>query len=225
MSTCCLKYGESQEGPPQEVSDLLVVFLILITYFINSNIMGMRSREISSIRELDDLVTAVRAAADRTVRAVRDILASESDSLQVLRLMKFSEIGHHPIEDRTLNLIEQVNQTFTYLVTLEAARWLLTKHPEADGLRISLGTAAGFDLESRVPGLLAAEAFAATHPGSNDKLRKDLHRLATKANGVKYRYVFFSSPKFPSGRHMQLEADSGVEVWSLLADSLLKGAA
>lgn len=185
----------------------------------------MAPREISSVQELDQLVTAVRAAADRTVRAVRDILASEGDSLQVLRLMKFSEIGHHPIEERPLNLIEQVNQTFTYLVTLEAARWLLTRHPEADGLRISLGTAAGFDLESRVPGFLAAEAFAATHPGSNDKLRKDLDRLATKASNFRHRYVFFSSPKFPSGRHTQLEIDNGIEVWSLSADSLLKGVA
>ena len=184
----------------------------------------MTTLAISTAQELDQLTQAVRAAADRTVRAVRDILSSESDSLQVLRLMKFSEIGHHPVDDRPLNLIEQVNQTFTYLVSLEAARWLLIQHPGLDGLTINLGTSAGFDLESRPPGIIAAEAFAATHPGSNDKLRKDIKRLADKASGARHRYVFFSAPKFASGRQAQLESVNGIEVWSFSADSLLKGA-
>jgi hypothetical protein len=181
----------------------------------------MPSLEIRSSQELDQLVRSVRSAADRTVRTIRDILDSESDSLQVLRLMKFSEIGHHPVDDRRLNIIEQVNQTFTYLVTLEAARWLLEHHPGL-ALKINLGTNPGFDLESIEPGFVAAEAFAATHPRSNDKLRKDVTRLAEKAPDVKYRYVFLSCPGITCGRQTELETVPGVEIWSVPADNFLK---
>ena len=179
---------------------------------------------VTTAEELDQLMETVRAAAERTVRAVRDILSTEEDSLQVLRMMKFSEIGHHPLDDRPLNLIEQVNQTFTYLVTFEAARWLLVQHPGLEGLRINLGTSAGYDLESCPPGTVAAEAFAATRPGSNDKLRKEIARRASKAGDVAHRYVFFSAPKFVSGRQAQLESVAGVQVWSFSAERLLKGA-
>ena len=81
----------------------------------------MASIKISTEQDLDHLVRSVRSADDRTVRALSDILANEGDSLQVLSVMKFKEIGHHPTDDRHLNIIEQVNQTFTYLVTLERA--------------------------------------------------------------------------------------------------------
>jgi hypothetical protein len=182
----------------------------------------MTTLEVDTPPQLDRHIRSVRDAAERTVRALRAILTSERDGLQVLRLMKFAEIGHHPIDDRALNVIEQVNQTFTYLVTLEAARWLLEQHPELGGLRINLGASAGFDLESRDPGFLAAEAFAATHPGSNDKLRKDVRRLQEKADGTKHRYVFFSCPKFQFGRQTQWERVAGIEVWSLPVDTLLK---
>lgn len=119
-----------------------------------------------SIRELDQAVQSVRAAVERTVRALRGLLANESDSLQLLRLMKFTELGYHPGEDRSLNLIKQVNQTFTYLVSLEATRWVLLQHPQLllQGLNINLGTQPGFDLESVESGLMAAEVIAATHP-------------------------------------------------------------
>jgi len=182
---------------------------------------------ITSILELDQAVQSVRSAAERTVRALRDLLANESDSLQVLRLMKFTELGHHPGEDRSLNLIEQVNQTFTYLVSLEAARWVLVQHPQLlpQGLNINLGTQAGFDLESVQVGLLAAEVFAATHPRSNDKLRKDVARLQEKAPEVTHRYVFFSCPGYAHGRHTKLETVPGIELWNFPVDHLLKTAA
>jgi hypothetical protein len=181
---------------------------------------------LTSLRDIDLAVSAVRTASERTVRALRSLLANEADSLQVLRLMKFTELGFHPGEDRSLNLIEQVNQTFTYLVSLEAARWVLEQHPQllAQGLRVNLGTQAGFDLESVEVGLLAGEVFAATHPRSNDKLRKDVARLAEHAPAVLHRYVFFSCPGYAPGRHPQLETVPGIELWSFPVEHLLKAA-
>lgn len=177
---------------------------------------------ILSAQDLDQVLRSLRFAADRTVLALGDILANERDSLQVLAKMKFQEIGHHPADDRPLNIVEQVNQTFTYLVTLEAARWLLLQHPGCGGLNINLGTNAGLDLESIEPGFIAAEAFAATHPRSNDKLRKDVARLVEKAPDAEHRYVFFSCPEYPSGRQVKLETVPGIEVWSLPSEGLLK---
>lgn len=181
---------------------------------------------ITSVHEVDKLIHAVRAASDRTVHSLRDLISNESDSLQVLRFMKFSEIGHHPTDGRKLSIIEQVNQTFTYLVSLEAAKWVLQTHPEflPAGINVNLGTAAGFDLESVDAGVMAAEVFAATNPRSNDKLRKDVSRLAEKAADYKHRYVFFSCPGFGVGRQTALETVAGIQVWSFPVEHLLKAA-
>ena len=64
--------------------------------------------------------------------------------------MKFTEMAWHPIDDRPLNLIEQLNQTWTYLVTLKALPFLFERHPAAGGFRLNLGTASGTDIESVV---------------------------------------------------------------------------
>jgi hypothetical protein len=76
-------------------------------------------------------------------------------------------------------------------------------HPEANGFRLALATCAGRDIESVEPNLVAAEVFSATHPGSNQKLKKDIKCLA--AVPAQHRYVFFAAPKHSSGRQTALE--------------------
>jgi len=71
----------------------------------------MPSIEWTLSSELDALVTLIRVSAQRTTRRLKDVLATETDGLQFLRLMKFSGVGQHPTEDRDLNIIEQINQT------------------------------------------------------------------------------------------------------------------
>jgi hypothetical protein len=184
----------------------------------------MSALHITSLQQLDQTVQSVHAVGERTVRALRDLLASESDSFQVLRLLKFSDSNRLPSGERSLNLIEQVNQTLTSLARLQAARWVLEQHPALllHGLRLQLGPHVGFDLYSVEPGLLAAEVFAASHPARHDRLRQDLARLANSPD-VLHRYVFFSCPGFARGRQMALETGSGIEVWSLPADQGFKG--
>ena len=48
--------------------------------------------------------------------------------------MKFETAGFHPIQGHALNVVEQINQTWTYLVALAAARHLLEMHPEAKAM-------------------------------------------------------------------------------------------
>ena len=111
---------------------------------------------------------------------------------------------------KPLNVVEQLNQTFTILVSLRAAERLIELHPDAGGFRLALATSSGRDIESVVPDLVAAEVFSATRPSSNQKLKKDIARLT--ADPARYRYVFFAAPGFVSGRQEALETSPDVEV-------------
>lgn len=147
---------------------------------------------IQSAAEIAPLEERVVLAAEHAAISLRDHLQS-GQALDVLRAIRFSSMGRHPGSEEALNLIEQVNQTFTYLVSFRAMRHLLAAHPAAGPWKLNLGTAAGFDIESRGLDVLA-EVFAAVHPTNNRKLAKDVARLAkTRAS---HRYVFFHSPGF-----------------------------
>jgi len=162
----------------------------------------LRTRE-----DIAPIEAAVRDAANRSCErlAVQAPQLAKDEGLELLRRLKFTRFGHDPVTGAPINLIEQVNQTFTVLVALRAAAWLFGVHPDCGGIHARFATAAGFDLESCEPKLFAAEVFAATHPRSNGKLKKDIERLASKADVFGRRYVFFNSPGFQSGRRPELE--------------------
>ena len=135
--------------------------------------------------------------------------------------MKFGKTGKHPIEDRSINFIEQLNQTFTYLTALEAAKLIFEWHPDCGRLTLSPGAYAPkkpngevrLDIESAKDGYIGGETFSAATPQSNRKIHNDLDKLAGRSE--EYRYIFFSSPKFPkTERRIQLERD-GIHVWSV----------
>ena len=171
-------------------------------------------RILSSIKEIKALEASVRQAAEVTWSSLAKLLVEDIDALSILRRIRFEKIGRHPTQDRDLNLTEQLNQTFTILVTLRAARWLANRHGIGDGIRVSLGTERGFDLQSVKPNRFVGEAFAATHPESNKKLAKELDRLE-RAVQFRHRYVFLQCPGVMAGRRKVLERPgSRVEVWS-----------
>lgn len=137
------------------------------------------------------------------------------DGLELLRALKFDELGFHPVEDRAINAIEQINQAWTYLVALAAAQLLLRWHPEAGALRLAPGAhaAQALDIMGSAEGVLGAETFAVVDPRNNDKLAKDLRKLAARSEA--HRYVFFASPRFAgTARRPQLER-GGIQVWSV----------
>lgn len=167
---------------------------------------------LTSVADVDEHIGRIGAAADH----VRQWLVSQDlCGLDFLRAIKFETIGRHPTDGHPLNCIEQVNQTFTFLVALEATRLLLGRHPEAEGFDLAPGAhmAQELDVMSVVPGLVGAETFAAVDPRNNRKLAKDLAKLSLCEQ--QHRYVFFSSPLYPElQRRPQLET-AGVEVWSV----------
>ncbi len=119
-------------------------------------------------------------------------LLSVNNGFGSLKEIKFTKCGQDPLFDSSLNFIEQVNQTFTYLVCLRAVEQLLILHP-ATSFVVNFGTQSGFDICS-MDGDIICECFAATSPKSNQKLEKDAHRVDSK--DAKYKYViFYSSDK------------------------------
>lgn len=166
-------------------------------------------------RDADDLMDLIRASA---LRAQDWLSAQKGEPLDILKRMKFDPIGFHPIEGRALNLVEQINQTWTYAVAIAAARQLLRLHPDVGGFDLAPGAHASLELDimSVEAGLVGAETFAAVNPSNNLKLTKDLRKMAARSE--RYRYVFFMSPKFPgNARRPQFER-GGVEVWSVDTD-------
>jgi hypothetical protein len=167
---------------------------------------------VRTIADVEHHMAKLRASALR----VRDWVAMQSgDPLDLLRNMKFDPVGFHPIEDRPLNFVEQINQTWTFAVALAAARQLLDLHPDVGGFRLAPGAHAAIplDIMSEVKGQVGAETFAAVSPYNNGKLATDLEKLAERPEI--HRYVFFMSPLCPNAERLPQFERNGVQVWSV----------
>lgn len=172
----------------------------------------MSEFEIRSAAEANQRLSCLRQSAHE---AVQWIVQQELEPLEIFRQLKFDQVGRHPIEDRPLNFIEQLNQTWTYAVAIIAAKQLLLMHPDAGGFYLAPGAHAAreLDIMSITPGLVGAETFAAVAPRNNRKLAGDLAKLASRAET--YRYVFFASPQFPGNRRVHSLEQHDVQVWSI----------
>ena len=167
---------------------------------------------IRSVDDADRLMVQIRGSAARVYVWVA---SQTGDPLETLRRMKFEPVGFHPVEDRPLNLVEQINQTWTYAVAVAATRQLLLLHPDAGGFHLAPGAHAAreLDIMSEATGLVGAETFAAVDPRNNDKLKGDLKKLAARTET--HRYVFFLSPRFPGNERRPKLEQGGVQVWSV----------
>jgi hypothetical protein len=189
----------------------------MITSFIMREIRGrggwswsIPDPVIRSIAEAETFHVQLLDSATRTAAWLRRFTG---EPLALLKALRFELVGHDPLTGAPLNLVEQLNQTFTLLVTLRAIERLIELHPDADGFRLAIGTRSGRDIESVKPELVAAEVFSATHPRSNQKLKKDIARLSL--DPAQHRYVFFAAPGYAVGRQAQLETTPGVQVYAV----------
>jgi hypothetical protein len=171
--------------------------------------MAHRRPIIRSIDEAEAMHAQLLNGAAATATWLRSFSGEPMALLKALRFELYL-VGHDPLTGKPLNIIEQLNQTFTILVTLRANERLLKLHPEADGFRLALGTSSGRDIESVASDCVAAEVFSATRPTSNQKLKKDIARLST--DPARHRFVFFASPGFPAGRCHKLELKTAPEI-------------
>lgn len=171
----------------------------------------LKSFTVNDINELEQLKQKLYESMDKTLLQISSNI-TPTPSKTLFSKMKFGGIGFDPLDsNRPLNIIEQINQSFTYLSSFYALEVLFTEYPELAPFRLNLGTAPGSDIESECGGL-AAEVFAAVAPTSNQKLKKDINKVL--ATDAKLRFVFFMCPNFELGRQLQLEKED-VIVWAL----------
>jgi hypothetical protein len=173
----------------------------------------MKNRSISSQQEAEELESAVVRSASRALQQIAD-LHGASDVLHTLWTMKFRPVGCDPLDsDSPLNIVEQINQTFTYIASARATKLLLGIHPELAPFTLNLGNVAGSDIESSRGGGLACEVFAAVNTSNNRKLAKDIEKVGTTT--AAHKYVFFMCPGIGEGRQLKLERTPGIQVWSV----------
>ena len=125
----------------------------------------LKSFVVNNIKELEQLEQKLYESMDKTL--YQNQISSEIDantSQALFAKMKFGGIGFDPLDPkRALNIIEQINQSFTYLASFYALEVLFTEYSELAPFRLNLGTAPGSDIESEC-GELAAEVFASVTP-------------------------------------------------------------
>lgn len=152
----------------------------------------MKRQSISTLSDVDRIEALITSSAEVAAGRLRTILLNGA-GLDALARLKFTPVGCDPLEpDRELNVVEQINQTFIYLAGLTAVRWLMARHPTNAPYTLNLGSTSESDIAS-FDGVVAGEVFAATHPDSNDKLRKDLDKVGLSS--AEHKYVFYLSLK------------------------------
>ncbi|WP_137917108.1 hypothetical protein [Hydrogenophaga sp. 2FB] len=175
--------------------------------------------DIATVEQADEIERMVAESAHQALRALRRCEHAE-ESLSLLWKLKSGLGGLDPIDPkRPLNFIEQLNQSFTYLASARAAKWLLQHHPELGPFSVNLGTMKGRDIYSKAdPTKLHGEVFAAANVTNNQKLKRDIAYL--KKNGSELQYAFFMAPQHVEGRQPALEArfsSEGVRIVALRA--------
>ena len=186
--------------------------------------MGGKSMPTRQVDRPDD-IRQLRVEIRQHAQSAREQLNQlDCDGMEAFFGLKFEDKGRHPLEDRPLDFIEQLNQTFTYLVSLAAAEKLMEWFPDCGGLRLHLGATPGWDIESRRPGLIEAETFAAKAPTKNGKLGKDVERLADSSADHRYVFFFAKSEEGETGRRLDLEEKyrtGTIRIWVLTREELM----
>ncbi|MGV7219224.1 hypothetical protein [Bradyrhizobium sp. UFLA05-112] len=76
-----------------------------------------KRRTIRSFAEAEDMHTKIAESAANTAKW---LVEQKDEPMSLLRAMRFDPVGHDPLTGEPLNIVEQLNQTFTILVTLRA---------------------------------------------------------------------------------------------------------
>jgi len=173
----------------------------------------MGKRLLITRSDVEGFRESLLASAKQTQIRIAKLAGSE-ETMEFLFQLKFQAVGCDPLDQsRQLNLIEQLNQTFTYLASFAGADFLFARHPKVQRLSLNLGTSSGFDIQTPESCGIAAEVFAAVTPQNNRKLANDIEKVSVA--DAKYRYVLFMSPEHEAGPYRDTPKVIGVTVWSL----------
>jgi hypothetical protein len=151
------------------------------------------------IHSLDELRTykeTITSNLNKGIKQLQELLAN-GNPLHIFQMFKFEKFVAEPLSGKQENLIEVINQSMTYIVSLMAVEYLLKTFPDKAFI-INWGNASGYDIISE-DGCVICECFAATSYRSNGKLSSDLKRL-NKAS-ADYRYEFFYDKEYTESQN------------------------
>ena len=92
---------------------------------------------ISSAEELSRYKTTILSNLKKSVQDIKAMIDSE-DAQEIFKHFKFDKIATEPLSGKPENLVEVINQSQTYFVTLAATEYLLSHHPEKSLLNVLL---------------------------------------------------------------------------------------
>jgi hypothetical protein len=147
----------------------------------------MNQWKFSNIEQIKELKKKIINDTNTSV----DAMMSKEKGINLLMKMKFEQSGYDSLLNKRTNFIEQVNQTFTYLVCLAATEKLLLLYPEKSFI-VNFGVMAGHDVLSE-DGSIICECFAATAPDSNGKLEKDVRKVFENKTAIKRFVIYYTS--------------------------------
>lgn len=157
---------------------------------------GNGAIEVSTMEDVQRLEQRLRDSAATARDAIADALEN-TDALGLLQTLKFEDIGAVPLEPGTPhNVLQQVHQTFYYLVMLRGAEYLLHRHPDAAPFRLVPQGAGAPDIVS-ADGRVVAETLALQTAVDNNKLRSDISRLREHPAGHRYVFVYTADGTLP----------------------------
>lgn len=174
----------------------------------------------------------IRAAAQVTRQALAEQLVW--NPMEAMFTLKFREFGRHHLEARPLNIIEQLNQSFTVMASLAAAEHLLDHYGDFGGLELNPGARSGRDIQSHNPQDLAieAEVFTCGRSDFRRKIMNDTRRF--EGANADHCFVFFYCPitnnggESRQGRQHDLELEyalgnrgPAIEIWALDRQDIL----
>lgn len=81
---------------------------------------------ISSAEELSRYKTTILSNLRKSVQDIKAMIDSE-DAQEIFKHFKFDKIATEPLSGKPENLVEVINQSQTYFVTLAATEYLLTE--------------------------------------------------------------------------------------------------
>ena len=83
-------------------------------------------------KNLNSLIEQLEVSAAKTQSSIKK-LASGKYAMSFLFECKFNQSGFHPLDSSIkLNLIEQLNQTFTYLASFKGAEYIFLHHKKVN---------------------------------------------------------------------------------------------
>ena len=80
---------------------------------------------ISSAEELSRYKTTILSNLKKSVQDIKAMIDSE-DAQEIFKHFKFDKIATEPLSGKPENLVEVINQSQTYFVTLAATEYLLS---------------------------------------------------------------------------------------------------